>query len=437
MDERPSTTRPDDVGDPPGLSADSADTEPRDAGTDPGSEADRSPGPQARAVRGSGTPPVVAVVVTRDAGPQLAETLRSVGDQVYANLSTLVVDAGSPEDPTPFVAEVLPSAFVRRIDGSSWAAAANSVLDSVEGAAFLLFLHDDVALAPGSVQALVEEAFRANAGIVGPKLVDWDRPDLLRSIGTSVDRFGFTWPIAESGELDQSQHDAAREVFTVSTAALLIRADLFKDIGGFSTDIDGAGEGLDLCWRAKVAGGRTVIMPAARVRHREDSVLGDPADPHRSLTLRHQIRTALVCYSLSSLAKVMLQSLVLIPGDVLLSLVSGRSREVRSILGALAWNVGHVRSTLRIRSQVSRSRHLDDSEIKKLQLTGSARISALTRGTAGADSALSAMGNPLRALPGSVGSSNPPWVIGVWVALAALIAVGFAQPDHRGRSRCP
>ena len=58
-------------------------------------------------------PPVVAVVVTNDPGPWLEEALASLGAQDYPNLSVLVIDAASAEDPTPRIADVVPNAFVR------------------------------------------------------------------------------------------------------------------------------------------------------------------------------------------------------------------------------------------------------------------------------------------------------------------------------------
>ena len=56
-------------------------------------------------------PAVVAVVVTRDAGPYLEATLAGLGAQDYPDLTILVVDAGSTEDPTGRVAVVLPGAL--------------------------------------------------------------------------------------------------------------------------------------------------------------------------------------------------------------------------------------------------------------------------------------------------------------------------------------
>ena len=46
----------------------------------------------------------------------------------------------------------------------------------VEGASHFLFCHDDVAPDPDAVHLLMEEAFRSNAGIVAPKLVELGRP---------------------------------------------------------------------------------------------------------------------------------------------------------------------------------------------------------------------------------------------------------------------
>ena len=60
-------------------------------------------------------PPVVAVVVTRDGGPWLAETLAALAAQDHPRLAVLVLDNGGDEDPAPIVAQHLPQAVVRRL----------------------------------------------------------------------------------------------------------------------------------------------------------------------------------------------------------------------------------------------------------------------------------------------------------------------------------
>lgn len=330
---------------------------------------------------GEGAPSVVAVVVTKDPDDALDEVLEGLVSQEYANLSVLVIDAGSTVDPTVQIAGTAPSAFVKRVGRTSgFAAAANGVFGVIEGATFFLFLHDDAQLAPAAVQSMVAEAFHANAGIVGAKLVDWDDPKVLRSVGSGSDRFGFRLPISEPGELDQSQHDAPGDVAAVSHAALLVRADLFTDLGGFSEDLIGDGVDLDLCWRARIVGARTAIMPAAVARHRGRSAIGDDDSHRRRLALRNSGRMVLANYSLPHLARVLPQAMLASVLEVVVALFSGRFAQVGDIASAWAWNLLHLPTTLARRRSVAASRRVPDSKVRAVQSRGSARINAYLRG---------------------------------------------------------
>lgn len=202
-------------------------------------------------------PAVVAVMVAHNPGVWFEETLSSLGAQDYSALSVLVIDAASRDgvELRDRVGAVLPDAHLRRLpENSGYAAAANEALAAVQGAAFYLFCHDDVRLDPDAVRLLVEEAFRSNAGIVGPKIVEWSDPRRLLSVGMGADRFGHPAAYVERGDLDQEQHDAVRDVFFIPGAVTLIRADLFEALGGFDSAISFHGEDLELCWRAHAAG---------------------------------------------------------------------------------------------------------------------------------------------------------------------------------------
>ncbi len=182
-----------------------------------------------------------------------------MADQTYAHTSVLVVDSASTDADAvrARVASVLPTAHLRRLEHDhGFGAAANEALAAVQGATFLLLCHDDVRLAPDAVQVMVEEAYRSNAGVVGPKIVDWHRPERLLQVGMGADRYGQPAPFVERGDLDQSQHDAVRDSFYIPGAATLVRADLFQALQGFDPEITFHGDDLDLGWRARVAGAR-------------------------------------------------------------------------------------------------------------------------------------------------------------------------------------
>ena len=281
-------------------------------------------------------PAVVAVVVTTGPGIWLEEALSSLAAQDYEEMAVLVLSAGD-DDPavTARVARVLPDAFVRHLPGRpSYAAASNEALGMVEGAAFFLLLHDDVALDPDAVHKLVEESFRSNAGVVSPKFVHWDDPRVLLHVGMSCDKTGAVVDRVIEGEVDHGQHDAVRDVFVAPGGCILIRADLFSELKGFDAGIVAMGEDLDLSWRSQVAGSRVVVAPEARVRHREavasgleplmvaDEAAGRHPATLQSLQRRHELRAVLKCYTRLTLLRVLPQAALLAFGEYLVALLA-------------------------------------------------------------------------------------------------------------------
>ena len=370
-------------------------------------------------------PPVVAVVVTCDPGPWLEDALAALGDQDYPNFSVLVVDDASKDDPTTRVAAVLPSAYVRRLAlRKGFGAACNEALELVEGASHYLFCHDDVAPDPDAVRLLVEEAFRSNAGIVAPKVVDWEAPERLLTVGLNVDKSGVPSALVERGELDQEQHDAVRDVFLAPGGCTLVRSDLFATLGGFDPEMSLYGEDLDLSWRAQVAGARVVVAPAARVRHLEaftaglrdasDGARPDPRrvrDRARPLQLRHRLRAVFKNYGMFHLIRVIPQLALLALAEAVYALITGRRRTAAAIVGAWGWNLRRLGALRTARRQVRKTRMMPDSEVRRLQVRGSARVNAFLRGQlAGEDRArlLAAAG---RDIAGSVRDLRAPLAV--------------------------
>jgi GT2 family glycosyltransferase len=330
-------------------------------------------------------PPVVAVIVTSDPGPWFEETLRSFAAQDYPELSVLVLDAASAEDPTPRVAAILPNAFVRRLpENRGFAASADAVLGMVSGASHLLLCHDDVALDPDTVHVMVEESFRSNAGVVAPKLVSWDDPTRLLHVGMAVDKGGAVVDRIEPGEIDHGQHDGVRDVFLAPGGCTLVRADLFVELGGFDAAISAMGDDLDLSWRAQVAGARVVVAPAARVRHLERLAGGrrplPPGVPSlQALQRRHELRTVLVAYGRFHLFRVLPQLAALSVGEIVLAVLSGHPQRARAVAHAWRWNWSNRKELRAARRAVAARRLLSDSDVRRLQLHGSARLTTYLR----------------------------------------------------------
>ncbi len=335
-------------------------------------------------------PPVVAVVVARDPGPWFDESLAALAAQDYPELSVLVLDVGSGGDVSSRVARVLPNAFVRKLDEDrGYAASSNEVLAMVEGASHFLFCHDDVAPDPDAVHLLMEESFRSNAAVVGPKIVDWHDPSRLLHVGMAVDKGGAVVDRVYAGEIDHGQHDAVQDVFMAPGGCLLVRADLFARIGGFDGAIVAMGEDLDLCWRVQAAGARVVVAPAARVRHLEllaagqrklpAGATGGPDVGLQSLQRRHELRSVLANYAPAHLARVIPQLVALSVGEVVVSLAAGHRDRASAVVHAYRWNIRMHRDIAQRRRALSAYRQVPDSQVRRLQLHGSARLTAYLR----------------------------------------------------------
>ncbi|MEU7602678.1 glycosyltransferase family 2 protein, partial [Streptomyces sp. NPDC041003] len=137
---------------------------------------------------------------------------------------------------------------------------------------WLWLLHDDSAPEPDALTELLRVAEEnPDAAVIGPKLRGWyDKKQLLEA-GVTIARSGRRWTGLDRREQDQGQHDQVRPVLSVSTAGMLVRRDVYDDLGGFDRRLPLMRDDVDLCWRAQSAGHTVLVAPDAVLRHAEAS----------------------------------------------------------------------------------------------------------------------------------------------------------------------
>ncbi|NNE95765.1 MAG: glycosyltransferase family 2 protein [Acidimicrobiales bacterium] len=315
-------------------------------------------------------PQVHAIVVAEHAGATLTEVLLSLADQSYEPLVVTVLNAtGDDLLPADHRRQLPAARWVEMPRESGFAALANWGLDNVDEteSQFLLILDDSTALSPPAVTYLVEEMYRSNAGIVGPKLVAWNDPSKLLAVGYGADRRGRRIDLIEPDEFDQDQYSAVADVFVIPSGAQLIRTDLFKHLGGFDPVMRDENEDLDLCWRAHTVAARVIVVPQATAR------IFDPI-PSRALQLdryrqraRHRLRTLAVTTSRWGFLRAMVSAVVALVFGAIGNLVRLRPGYARAGLGAIPWNLRRWRGMRARRKELRAIRQVGDSEIHALQ----------------------------------------------------------------------
>ena len=214
---------------------------------------------------------VTAILVVHDGETWLPEVVASLESQTRPIDYTLAVDTGSEDASLKLLknARVASLSLPRDTGFGSAVAAGLESLPRYENE-WIWLIHDDCAPQPGALDALlaaVED--RPQVAIAGPKLLGWyDRTHLLEA-GVSIANNGARWTGLESHEYDQGQHDGIREVLSVSTAGMLIRREVFEELGGFDPNLVLFRDDVDLGWRAHVAGHKVIAVTEAVAFHAE------------------------------------------------------------------------------------------------------------------------------------------------------------------------
>ena len=259
---------------------------------------------------------VTAVLVAHDGARWLPTTLHAVRSQRRPIQRFVAVDTGSHDDTRELLERVAGAASVlaapRR---SGFADAAHRAVRAFAHAPdlapvgaepgapvveWIWLLHDDSAPSPTALELMLELADEMpSAAVIGPKLRGWDNHRVLVEVGLTVDRGGRRETNLEPGELDHGQHDGDRDVLAVSTAGMLVRRDVWEQLGGLDRALPLFRDDLDFGWRANLAGHRVVVCSRAIVYHAEAAASGvrrlDCAPPHpRRVDRQAALRTMLV-----------------------------------------------------------------------------------------------------------------------------------------------
>lgn len=133
------------------------------------------------------------------------------------------------------------------------------------GATAVLLLNNDATLLPGAMHALREcLAALSTVGVFTAKVFRTEAPDQLWAVGGEFT--GRRVVELGAGEHDTGAYDERRLDF-VYGCAMLMRADMLRDVGGFDERYFLYYEDIDLCLRARERGWDVAMAPSAHVLH--------------------------------------------------------------------------------------------------------------------------------------------------------------------------
>jgi GT2 family glycosyltransferase len=210
---------------------------------------------------------IAVVIVAYDSGPRLVRCLDSLAGDAAAGAEIVVVNNGARGEEIEWAEELDYADVLEAGSNVGFAAGCNLGADATE-AATLVFLNPDTIVAPGAISALAARLEDDTVGVAMARLRLLDEPDLLNSRGAALHITGLGWSSGH-GEPAASV-EGVREIAYANGSALAIRRELFESLGRFTEELFIYLEDAELSWRARLAGRRVVLEPAADIFHDYD-----------------------------------------------------------------------------------------------------------------------------------------------------------------------
>ena len=260
-------------------------------------------------------PLVHVLVINWNGREHLEECFETLLASDYDNARYVLVDNASDDDSVAFVREhfgaddrVEVLALERNL---GWSGGNNAGIERVleAGADYVLLLNNDTAIAPDAISHMVSAAEEnASIGALAPKLLLYDNPALLNSIGLEATRVGTAWDRG-IGRLDGPKWDAVQQVVGVCGAAFFLRSETLRKTGLLPTDFEIYLDDLDLSLRVWNAGYEVLTCPQARVRHKFSATMGEGKRARHKyyLNTRNRARLILRNYPAGQLFEVLLR----------------------------------------------------------------------------------------------------------------------------------
>ena len=190
------------------------------------------------------------------------------------DVEVCVADNGSTDASCAMLEEEFPIVRLIRLDENyGFAEGYNRALSQID-AEYVILLNSDVEVTPDWLQPLTE--FMDNHPEVAacqPKIMSYKKRDTFEYAGAAggfIDKLGYPFcrgRIFDVVEKDEGQYDTPLPVFWATGAALMIRLDVYKQVGGLDGRFFAHMEEIDLCWRLRSRGYGIYCIPQSEVYH--------------------------------------------------------------------------------------------------------------------------------------------------------------------------
>jgi GT2 family glycosyltransferase len=259
------------------------------------------------------SPTVSLVVLNWNGKRYLASCLQSLAELDYPaeRLELILCDNGSRDGSVEFVKQQFPRVRVVELDRNHGFAQGNNLAAKQATGEWVGFLNNDMKVDRAwlaSMLAVRDE--KPDVACIASKIVNWDG-SLIDFVGGGINFMGQGFQLDYAKR--SSPDDKFRRLLFACGGAMLIKRELFLEVGGFDPDYFAYFEDVDLGWRLNIFGYDVWYTPHAIVyHHHHSSGRKIPQAKLRTLYERNALATIFKCYDDENLAVAFPDALLLL-----------------------------------------------------------------------------------------------------------------------------
>ena len=243
-----------------------------------------------------GDPKVSILIPNKDHLVDLQTCIRSITEQSdYENYEILIIENNSTEEATFSYYKELEAQGIRVLkypkQGFNYSAINNFGVKEAKGE-YLLFLNNDMEIiTPDFMEKMVSNLQRPQIGAVGAKLYYPDNTvqhaGIIIGIGGIAGHAFLGLARGRSGYLHKAS--LQMNVSAVTAACMMMKKEVFEEVGGFEEELSVAFNDVDLCLRIGKAGYKIVYNPHVELYHYESKSRGAEDDEKKVRRFQSEI----------------------------------------------------------------------------------------------------------------------------------------------------
>jgi GT2 family glycosyltransferase len=300
---------------------------------------------------------VTAIIVAYGDDPWLERSVEACLNSEGVRTEVVIVDNGCTDGSVDRLRDRPGVVVVDAGENLGFAAGCNAGADVAKGDVIAL-VNPDAIVEPKALAALATVARRPDVGIATSSLRLADRPDLLNSAGNQIHPTGVTW----SGRFEEraDDHPEERDAMAATGAGSALRLEVWRALGGFSSQYFMYNEDADLSLRCWQQGLRVRYVPEAVILHRYEF----SRNARKMYMLeRNRLLMVLSCYEARTLLVIAPLLLVVEVGLAAMAVTQGWWREK---VHGWAWLIRNRRTVATLRRQVQSVRRSPDRSFAHL-----------------------------------------------------------------------